>query len=88
MSLVPKEENQKIYYLIITVFEVQKCIWRWNSWHISRKKKGDKNFIVRIYLYKNLMLSFVSKSWPGMVNTKVQHKKYRNLKAEALKRES
>lgn len=24
MSLVPKEENQKIYYLIITVFEVQK----------------------------------------------------------------
>ena len=53
-----------------------------------KKKKGDKNYIVRIYLYKNLMLSFVSKSWPGMVNTKVQHKKYRNLKAEALKRES
>lgn len=48
MSLVPKEENQKIYYLIITIFEVQKYIWRWNSWHTSRKRKEDKNYIARI----------------------------------------
>lgn len=81
MSLAPEEENQKIYYLIITIFEVQKCIWRWNSWHISRKRRA-KNYIVRIYI-KSLIL-LVRKSWPGMVKTKMQHKKYRSLKAEAL----
>lgn len=65
MSLAPKEENQKIYYLIITIFEVQKCIWRWNSWHISRKRKGDKNYIVRIYIKKFNVISEEKLTWHG-----------------------
>lgn len=65
MSLAPKEENQKIYYLIINIFEVQKCIWRWNSRHISRKRKGDKNYIVRIYIKKLNVISEEKLTWHG-----------------------
>lgn len=65
MSLALKEENQKIYYLIITIFEVQKCIWRWNSWHISRIRKGDKNYIVRIYIKKFNVISEEKLTWHG-----------------------
>lgn len=53
-EFVPEEENQKIYYLILTIFEITKVYLEMETHDTFQKRKGDK-----ITLLQNISKSLI-----------------------------